>query len=102
MYEQATIAVVNVEAFGRIQQGLKGIFTPARSEWFLEQVVKSKCRVREFERVLQRGLLGVQAQADYAALPDSDKAQVREMYLRLVEQVASPLREKFSKVYAYY
>jgi hypothetical protein len=38
----------------------------------------------------------------YQALGDSDRGQVRELYLLLVEQVPGELRSRFLKVYAYY
>jgi hypothetical protein len=102
MYEQATIAAVNKEAFERMQQGLQQLFGPATVEKLLRQVAKHGFRVRDFEVVLQRGVLGMGAQRDYAVLPDSDRAQMRELYLRLVEQVPSELRKKYMKVYTYY
>jgi hypothetical protein len=102
MYEQSTIEAVNKEAFGRVQQGLRQVFAPSYAGEFLRQVQKSGFRVRDFEAVLQKGLLGTGARADYPLLPESDQAQVREMYLRLVEQVAPELRKKFLKVYTLY
>jgi hypothetical protein len=102
MYEQATIPVINEAAFERIRQGLQSTFAPAKAAKFLRQVEKAGQRVRDFELALQRGLLGKNAQADYALLQDSDRAQVRELYLQLVERVAPELRAKFMKVYTYY
>jgi aspartyl/asparaginyl beta-hydroxylase (cupin superfamily) len=102
MYEQATIPVVNQAAFAKIRQTLESTFAPAAAAKFLRQVEKRGQRVRDFELALQQGLLGKETQAEYASLPDSDRAQVREMYLQLVEQVAPELRARFMKVYTYY
>lgn len=102
MYEQATIPVVNTHAYSRVEQVLRQVFASAAAEKFLKQVAKDKLRVRDFEAVLQAGKLGTGVRAEYSVLPDSDKAQIREMYLRKVEQVAPELRRKYMKVYAYY
>ena len=102
MYEQATIPVVNQEAFAHIRQALEVTFAPASAAKFLKQVDKRGQRVRDFELALQQGLLGKDLQAAYQTLPNSDRAQVREMYLQLVEQVAPELRARFMKVYTYY
>ena len=63
---------------------------------------KSKLRIRDYEGVLKRGLLGKEAVGLYEALPVSDQGLTRERYLRLVEAVALDLREKYLKIYAYY
>jgi hypothetical protein len=102
MYEQATIAAADKETFARVQQGLQQVFAPAKAAEFLRSVEKAGYRVRDFEIVLQQGLLGTATKADYPALPESDKGQVRELYLRLVEQVDPSLRKRYMKVYTYY
>jgi hypothetical protein len=102
MYEQATIAPVDKEALARVQQSLRQIFSPARAADFLHSVAKAGCSVRDFSSVLQKGLLGTGARVDFPALPESDKGQVRELYLSLVEQVDPKLRQKFMKVYTMY
>jgi hypothetical protein len=55
--------------------------------------------VRDFEGVLDKGLLGKQVPALYGALGNGDQGQIRERYLR---QVDPELRARFLKVYAYY
>jgi len=57
---------------------------------------------RQFEQVLAGGLLGADTQAKYGTLGNSDRGQIREQYLRLVEKVDPALRAKFLKLYAYY
>ena len=52
--------------------------------------------------MLARGLLGKDTAEAYRQLGDSDRGQVREFYLSLVEQVPPELRSRFLKVYAYY
>jgi hypothetical protein len=65
-------------------------------------VKKSKLRIRDYEGVLKRGLLGNGAVALYESLPVSDQGLTRERYLRLVEAVALELRQRYFRVYAYY
>jgi hypothetical protein len=102
MYEQAAIAPVNGEVFASMQRGLHETFAPANAEKFLKRVARGGMRVRDFEIVLQKGLLGKESKTDYASLVDSDRGLTREEYLRLVEQVAPELRKKYMKVYTYY
>jgi hypothetical protein len=47
-------------------------------------------------------LLGAETSAKYAALSDSDRGQIRERYLSMVERVDPAIRAKFLNVYAYY
>jgi hypothetical protein len=68
----------------------------------LKRVEQAKLRVRSFEQVLEQGLLGDGTKGSYAQLGDSDRGQIRELYLHSVEQVAPELRGKYLKVYAYY
>ena len=71
-------------------------------EVFLNRVSKAKLRVRDYEGILERGLLGKEAIGLYKALPVSDQALTRERYLRLVEKVPLELRQRYFKAYAYY
>ena len=71
-------------------------------EVFLNRVRKSKLRIRDYETILSRGLLGKDAIELYEALPVSDQALTRERYLRLVEAVPLELRQRYFKAYAYY
>ncbi|MGA7885427.1 MAG: hypothetical protein WCA44_06770 [Acidobacteriaceae bacterium] len=102
MFEQATIPVQDAATFSVVRQALDEAFSPARVERFLRDVAGAKLRVRHFEMVLARGFLGTATQAAYGKLGDSDRGQVREQYLRRVEQVAPEVRQKFFRLYASY
>ena len=102
MFEQAVLAVEDKPVFGEVHRALEQVFAPADVAKFLRKVDKAKLRVRNFEGVLKQGLLGEKAPAQYESLGNSDRGQVREQYLRMVEQVAPELRAKYLKVYAYY
>jgi hypothetical protein len=65
-------------------------------------VRKAKLRIRDYEGILERGLLSNEAIGLFRALPVSDQALTRERYLRLVEAVPMELRQRYLKVYAYY
>ena len=75
---------------------------PANVAGYLKRVQRAKLRVRDFEGLLQRGLLGAATAEAYRALGDSDRGQARELYLSLVEKVPLELRRRFLKLYAYY
>ena len=102
MYEQAVIPIQDEKTFAEVRQALDTAFAPARVSGFLRSVSGAKLRVRQFESILAQGLLGKPAQAAYARLSDSDRGQIREQYLRRVEQVAPEVRQKFFKLYAQY
>jgi hypothetical protein len=102
MFEQAAIPVQDGKTFAEVRQALDEAFSPSRVAGFLKKVGGAKLRVRQFEAVLASGLLGGQAQKSYAALGDADRGQIREQYLRRVEQVAPEVRQRFFKLYASY
>jgi hypothetical protein len=102
MFEQAAIAVQDEPAYQRFHGQLDAAFDARDVEVFLSRVAKAKLRIRDFEGITQRGLLGKEAQAVYAALPASDQGLTRERYLRLVEGVPMELRQRYFRVYAYY
>jgi len=102
MFEQATLPVQDEAAFTEVDRALETAFSAKHVEDFLHKIKRSGLRARDFEGVLNKGLLGKDVPARYAGLGNSDQGQVREKYLRLVEQVAPELRAKFLKVYAYY
>jgi hypothetical protein len=78
------------------------LFAPRNVAGYLKRVQRSRLRVRDFEGLLERGLLGASSAEAYRVLGDSDRGQARELYLSLVEQVGPELRRRFLKVYAYY
>ena len=102
MFEQAAIAVTDRQGYAQLHALLDAAFDARDVEVFLNRVSKAKLRVRDYEGVLQRGLLGKEAIGLYQALPVSDQALTRERYLRLVEAVPLELRQRYLKVYAYY
>jgi hypothetical protein len=102
MFEQATIPIQDEKTFGVVRQALDEAFAPAQVARFLGKIAGVKLRVRQFEAVLAHGFLGAQAQKSYAALGDADRGQIREQYLRRVEQVAPDVRQKYFRLYAGY
>ena len=102
MFEQAAIAVQDQKTYAALHKVIDAKFDPSEIEVFLNAVTRSKLRVRDFEGVLNRGLLGKEAIALYKVLPVSDQGLTRERYLRLVEKVPVELRQRYLKAYAYY
>jgi hypothetical protein len=102
MFEQAAIAVRDEQGYAQLHALIDAAFDARDVEVFLNRVKRAKLRVRDYEGVLRRGLLGKQAIALYEALPVSDQGLTRERYLRLVEAVAMEPRQRFFRVYAYY
>jgi hypothetical protein len=102
MFEKTVLPIVDEARFASTKASLESLFMPGNVTGFLERVRRVKLRVRDFEGLLERGLLGAPTAETYRSLCDSDRGQVRECYLSLVEQVPQELRAKFLKVYAYY
>jgi hypothetical protein len=102
MFEQAAIAVRDEQGYQRLHALIDAAFDVRDVEVFLDRVTRSKLRIRDYETILKRGLLGSEAIALYEALPVSDQGLTRERYLRLVEKVPVELRQRYLKVYAYY
>jgi hypothetical protein len=102
MFEQAVLPVQDQKTFAEVQAALEKAFAPAAVVGFLRSVQRAKLRARQFEAVLAEGLLGANSSAKYAALGDSDRGQIRERYLSMIERVDPTIRAKFLKVYAYY
>jgi hypothetical protein len=102
MFEQAAIVVRDEQTFTRLHALVNKAFDQREVEVFLSRVSRAGLRIRDYESILRRGLLGQQAPALYAALPVSDQGLTRERYLRLVEMVPAELRQQYFKVYAYY
>jgi hypothetical protein len=102
MFEQAAIAVRDEEGYARLHALIDAAFDARDVEIFLNRVRKASLRVRDYEGILKRGLLGKEAPELYAALPVSDQGLTRERFLRLVEKVPLELRQRYYKAYAYY
>jgi hypothetical protein len=102
MFEQAAIAVRDEQGYARLHVLIDAAFDARDVEVFLNRVKKAGLRVRDYEGILARGLLGKEAPELYRALPVSDQGLTRERYLRLVEKVPLELRQRYYKAYAYY
>jgi hypothetical protein len=102
MFEKALIPVADQARYDHAKSVLEQLFSAAAVAAYLRSLQGSKIRVRDFEGALRRGLLGREIMQDYQGLAESDRGQIRELYLSMVERVAPELRAKFLKVYAYY
>ena len=102
MFEQAAIAVRDEKDYAKLHALIDAAFNAREVDVFLDRVTSARLRVRDFEMILKRGLLGKEAVGLYAALPTSDQGLTRERYLRLVEQVPAEMRQRYFKSYAYY
>ena len=102
MFEQAAIAVKDERGYAQLHALINAAFDAADVEIFLDRVRRAKLRIRDYESVLKRGLLGKDAEGFYGALPVSDQGLTRERYLQLVEAVPLELRQRYFRVYAYY
>ena len=58
MFEQAEIAVQDEQGFAQLHALIDAQFDARDVEVFLNRVKKSKLRVRDYEGILERGLLG--------------------------------------------
>src|ERR1017187_6693158 len=102
MFEQAAIAVRDEQGYAQLHALIDAAFDARDGEVFLNRVGRAKLRIRDYEGILRRVLLGKEAVGLYEALPVSDQGLTRERYLRLVEAVPLDLREKYLRIYAYY
>ena len=102
MFIQAVLPIEDQAHFATVKASLESLFVSANVAGFLKKVQRAKLRVRDFEGLLQRGMLGAGTAGAYQALSNSDRGHARELYLSLVEKVGPELRVKFLKVYAYY
>ena len=101
-YQQAVLTVEDPLVFGEVRTAVESSFSSTRIAEFLRSIERSSLRIREFEAVLGRGLLGDGVAAKYARLGNADQGQVREIYLASLERVSLDLRNRFFKLYAYY
>jgi len=101
-YQQALIPIGNPETYGAVYAAVAAAFSKSGVERFLNSLKRGRARIRAFEDVLGKGLLGPETAARYALLDNGDQGQIREFYLASLEQVAPDLRQKFFRLYAYY
>ena len=102
LHEQAAIPVADPQSFGVVRAAIENAFSSPRVKDFLKSVQRAGLRVRDFELVLRKGILGAPVVADYDRLGNGDQGQIREFYLASLEKVAPELRSEFFKLYAYY
>jgi len=111
-YQQAQIAVTKTEDFEQLKSALERIFSSAAVEKFYGKLQSRTVYVREFEKILDLGILesvdsalaksGKPAKTLYESLSVSDQALMREFYLEQIEKVDPKVRQKYQKVYRYY
>ena len=102
LHEQAAIPVADPQSFGAVRAAIENAFSSPRVKDFLKSVQRAGLRVRDFELVLRKGILGVPIVGEYDRLGNGDQGQIREFYLASLEKVAPELRSQFFKLYAYY
>lgn len=102
LHEQAVLPVADPKTFGLVRSAVEAAFSDAKAREFLRSVQRAGLRIRDFEDVLAKGLLGGSAEGEYKRLNDGDQGQIRELYLASLEKVSPELRGEFFKVYAYY
>ena len=107
-FQQAGIPVEKGAEFQELKAGIERVFSPAVVEQFFKKLESKGIRVRQFEKVLDKKLLerfGLKqsgARKLYDALSVADQSQIRELYLRTLEQVDDGVRQKFFKIYVMY
>jgi hypothetical protein len=100
--EQGVIPVTDPENYGAVRAAIEAAFSTAKVTGFLQSLQRTGLRIRDFEIVLRKGILGAAIATGYDALENSDQGLIREFYLASLEKVAPELRTKFFKLYAYY
>ncbi|HLJ87943.1 MAG TPA: hypothetical protein VKZ53_14050 [Candidatus Angelobacter sp.] len=110
-FQQAQIQVQKTEEFEWLRAAVESALASRTLERFYKKLERHGIRIREFERVLDFGLLEQldagsarpgKAKELYRSLALSDQALLREFYLERIELVDSKLREKYQKIYRYY
>ena len=102
LHQQGTIPVADPENYGAVHAAINSAFSAASVQDSLRSIERARMRVRDFERVLRKGILGAETATAYDRLGNADRGQIREFYLARLEAVAPDLRTKFCKLYAYY
>jgi len=101
-YTQPPLPILDPQAFTTVRTAIEQAFSTHGVANFLRSLERAKVRIRSFEEVLGKGLLGSTAGASYAALDNNDQGQIRELYLASLERIPQDLRDKYFKLYAYY
>jgi hypothetical protein len=100
--EQPALPIADPAAFGAVKTAVETAFSSAKVAEFLKSLERQGVRIRDFEDVVGKGLLGPKTAGEYKRLPDGDQGQIRELYLASLERVTPELRQKFFRLYAYY
>jgi hypothetical protein len=100
--EQGVIPVADPQNYGAVQSAIEAAFSAAKVQDFLKSMQRSGLRIRDFEQVLDKGILGASTATEYKRLDNGDQGQIREFYLASLEEVSLVLRKKFFRLYAYY
>jgi hypothetical protein len=101
-YEQPVLPVADSRRFGAVKASVESSFSTGKVMGFLKSLDRLKLRIRDFESVLNAGLIGPSTASEYNQLGNSDQGQIRELYLASLEKVAPELRQKFFRLYSYY
>ena len=107
-FEKAAIKIEKAQEYAKLQGAIEQAFLVDKVEKFLKQLDRKGIRIRNVDAVLAQKVLerfgepGLNAQQLYQALPLSDQAQMRELYLSKLEGVDTALRHRFKKLYQYY
>jgi hypothetical protein len=101
-FDQPVLQIVNPSVFGAVRASIENAFSTGRVADFLKSLERAGLRIRHFEDVLAKGLLGKTTTSEYGLLENGDQGQIREFYLASLERVTPELRRKFFKLYAYY
>jgi hypothetical protein len=110
-FEQAAIKVQKQKEFEELKGAITRAFSPEAIEGFLKRVRRAGIRIRDFDSLIDRGLLGgkgrrpepgASAKGLYGALSVTDQAQIKEFYLFQVEETRPELRAKYQKLFQYY
>ena len=108
VFEKAAIKIEMAQEYAKLQGAIEQAFLPDKAEQFLKRLDRKGIRIRNVDAVLAQKVLerfgepGLNAQQLYQALPLSDQAQIRELYLSKLEGVDTALRHKFKKLCQYY
>ncbi len=107
-FERAEIKVENEKDFAELTNAIGRVFRPEKVVTFLKRVSSKGAKIRDFEKVLAEGIIekvdssAIKSRALYQGLSQSDRAQVREIYLSKLEEVNDELRHRFKSLYQYY
>jgi hypothetical protein len=107
-FERAGIKIENEKDFAELTGAIGRVFRPEKVVAFLKRVSGKGAKIRDLEKILAGGIIekvdasAIKSQALYEGLSQSDRAQVREIFLSKLEEVNDELRHKFKSLYQYY